>query len=53
MVKPLHSFSFKSVTPYQTKFQTPVKKNNKSPHQQSLFLNDTDITTDDEEHTLH
>ena len=50
IVKPLHSFTFKSVTPFQTKFKTPVKKNNKSLHQQSLLLNDTDITSDDGEH---
>ena len=49
-VKLLNSFSFKSVTPFQSKFKTPVKKNNNSLHQQSLLLNDTDITSDDEEH---
>ena len=31
VVKPLHSFSFKSVTPFQTKFKTPIKKNKKNP----------------------
>ena len=46
----MYSFSFESVTPFQTKFETPVKKNNKSLYQQSLLLNDTDITSDDEEH---
>ena len=51
IVKPLNSFSFKSVTPIQTNFKTPVKKNNKSLHQQSLLLNDTEITSDDKEHT--
>ena len=50
VVKPLQSFSFKSVTPFQTKFKTPIKKNNKTLHQQSLLLNDTDITSDDEDH---
>ena len=50
VVKPLHSFSFKSVTPFQTKFKTPIKKNNKTFHQQSLLLNDTDITSGDEDH---
>ena len=50
VVKPLHSFSFKSVTPFQTKFKTPIKKNNKTLHQQSLLLNDTDITSDDDDH---
>ena len=50
VVKPLQPFSFKSVTPFQTKFKTPIKKNNKSLHQQSLLLNDTDNTSDDEDH---
>ena len=50
VVKPLQSFSFKSITPFQTKFKTPIRKNNKSLHQQSLLLNDTDITSDDEDH---
>ena len=26
VVKPLQSFSFKSITPFQTKFKTPIKK---------------------------
>ena len=50
VVKPFHSFSFKSVSPFQTKFKTPIKKNNKTLHQQSLLLNDTDVTSDDEDH---
>ena len=50
VVKPLQSFSFKSVTPFQTKFKTPIKKNNKTLHQQPLLLNVTDITSDDEDH---
>ena len=29
-VKPLTSVSFKAVTPFQAKFNTPTKKNNKS-----------------------
>ena len=49
-VKPLNSFSYKSVTSFQTKFKTPIKKNNESLHQQFLLLNDTNITSDDEEH---
>ena len=49
VVKPLQSFSFKSVTPFQTKFKTPTKRNNKNLHQQSLLLNDTDVTSDDED----
>ena len=50
VVKPLQSFSFKSVTPFQTKFKTLIKKNNKTLHRQSLLLNDTDIVSDDEDH---
>ena len=50
VVEPLNSFSFKFVTPFQTKFKTPMKKNNKSLQQQSLSPKDTDITSDDEEH---
>ena len=50
VVKPLQSFSFKSITPFQTKFKTPIKKNNKTLHQQSLLLNDTDVKSDDEDH---
>ena len=50
VVKPLHSFSFKSVTPFQTKFKKPIKKINKTLHQQSLLLNGTDITSDDDDH---
>ena len=51
IVKPLQSFSLKSITPFQTKFKTSIKKNNKTPlRQQSLLLNDTDITSDDEDH---
>ena len=40
----------KSITPFQTKFETPIKKNNKTLHQQPLLLNETDITSDDEDH---
>ena len=50
VVKLLQSFSFKSVTPFQTKFKTPIKKNNKTLHQQSLLLKNTDITSDDDDH---
>ena len=38
IVKPLQSFSFKSVTPFQTKFKTPTKKNNKTLHQQPYLM---------------
>ena len=50
--KPLHSFSFQSVTPFQTKFKTPIKKNNKTLHQHSLLPYDNDITSDDEYHII-
>ena len=50
IVKLLSSFSLKAVTPFQTKFKTPIKKHNKCLHQQSLLLNDTDVTSDDEKH---
>ena len=40
IVTPLNSFSFKSVTPFETRFKTPVKKNNKSLHWLSIFMND-------------
>ena len=50
IVNPLNPFSIKCLTPIQTKVETPTKKNNKSLHQQSLFLNDFDNTSDDEEH---
>ena len=51
VVKPLNSFSFKSVTPFQSKVKTPINMHNKkSLHHQTLLLNDTDITSDDEEH---
>ena len=48
IVKPLNIFSFRSVTPFRTKFKTTIKKNNKSLPQQSLLLNDTAIKSDDE-----
>ena len=49
-IEPLVSFSFKSVTPFQFKIKTPIKKHNKSLHQQPLLLNDTDVISDDEDH---
>ena len=50
IVKPLTSFLFKFVTPFQTNFKAPIKKNNKKLHKQSLLLNNTDLTSDDEDH---
>ena len=50
LVKPLNSFLFNAITNFQTKFKAPVKKHNKSLHQQSLLLNDTAVASDDEDH---
>ena len=50
MIKEMTLLSFKNITPFQTKFKTPIKKNNKTLHQQSLLLNDTDVTSNDEDH---
>ena len=46
----MNSFPFNAINPFQTKYKAPVKKHNKSLHQQSLLLNDTDVTSDDEDH---
>ena len=50
IVKPLDSFSFISIIPFQNKYKTPARIYNKSSHQQSLLLNDTDVTSDDDDH---
>ena len=50
VVKHLNSFSFISVTPFQSKFKTRINKHNKTLHHQTLLLSDTVITSDDEEH---
>ena len=44
------SFSFESMIPIQNKTKTLAKKHNKSLHQQNLLLNDTDVTSDDDNH---
>ena len=49
IVKPLNSSSFKAVTLFQTKFKTPIK-NIISLFINNLLLNDTDVTSDDDEH---
>ena len=48
--KPLTSFYFKSVIPFQSKFKSPNIKHTEILHQQFILLIDTDITSDDEEH---
>ena len=50
IVEPLDSFSFKSIVPFQNKHKTPAEKHYKSLHRQSLLLNDTDVTSDDDDH---
>ena len=50
VVKPLDSFSFKFLIPFQNKNKKPAIKHNKSLHQQPLLLNDTDSTSDADDH---
>ena len=50
IVKPPDSFSFKLIIPFQNKYKTPARKHNKSLYLQSLLLNDTDVTSDDDDH---
>ena len=48
-IKPLDSFSFRSIVPFESKYKRPTKTQTKSLLQQSTFLNDTDILSDDDE----
>ena len=50
-IKPLESFSFKSIVPFESKFKRPTKNQTKSLLQKSTILNDTDILSDDDEPT--
>ena len=50
-IKPLESFSFKSIVPFESKYKRPTKNQTKSLLQQSTILNDTDILSDDDEPT--
>ena len=50
-IKPLDSFSFKSIVPFESKYERPTKNQTKSLLQQSTILNDTDILSDDDEPT--
>ena len=45
----MHSFSFQSVVPFESKYKRPTKKKTKSLLQQSTILNDTDILSDKDE----
>ena len=48
-MKPLDSFSFQSIVPFESKYKRPTKTQTKSLLQQSTILNDTDILSDDDE----
>ena len=48
-IKPLDSFSFQSIVPFESKYKKPSKTQTKSLLQQSTILNDTDILSDDDE----
>ena len=50
-IKPLNSFSFQSIVPFESKYKRPTKNQTKSLLQQSTILNDTDILSDDDEPT--
>ena len=50
-IKPLDSFSFQSIVPFESKYKKPTKNQTKSLLQQSTILNDTDILKDDDELT--
>ena len=47
-IKPLYSFSFQSIVPFESKHKRPTKTQAKSLLQQSTILNDTDIHSDDD-----
>ena len=48
-MKPLDSFSFKSIVPFESKSRRLTKNQAKSFLQQSTILNDTDILSDEDE----
>ena len=48
-IKPLDSFSFQSIVPFESKYKRPTKNKGKSLLQQSTNLNDTDILSDEDE----
>ena len=50
-IKPLDSFSFQSIVPFEAKYKKPTKNQAKSLLQQSTILNDTDILSDEDEIT--
>ena len=48
-IKPLDSFSFQTIVPFESKYKRPTKNQAKSLLQQSTILNDTDILSDEDE----
>ena len=48
-IKPLDSFSFQSIVPFESKYNRRTKNQTKSLLQQSTILNDTDILSDEDE----
>ena len=50
-IKPLDSFSFQSIVPFESKYKRPTKNEAKSLLQQSTILIDTDILSDEDEPT--
>ena len=48
-IKPLDSFSFQFIVPFESKYKRPKKNKAKSLLQQSTILNDTDILSDEDE----
>ena len=48
-IKPLDSFSFRSIVPFESKYKRPTTNQAKSHLQQSTILNDTDILSDEDE----
>ena len=48
-IKPLDSFFFQSIVPFESKYKRPTKNQTKSLLQQSTILNDTDILSDEDE----
>ena len=48
-IKPLDSFCFQSIVPFESKYKSPTKNQMQSLLQQSTILNDTDILSDEDE----
>ena len=48
-IKPLDSFSFQLIVPFESKYKRPTKNKTISLLQQSTILNDTDVLSDEDE----